>query len=42
MKAIRVHEFGPPEVMQLDEVPTPEPTGTEVLVKVEAIGVNPV
>src|SRR6478672_8288430 len=42
MKAIRVHEFGPPEVMQIEEVETPEPTGTQVLVKVHAAGVNPV
>ncbi|HEV7698966.1 MAG TPA: NADPH:quinone reductase [Pyrinomonadaceae bacterium] len=42
MKAIVVNEFGPPEVMQLVDVATPQPTGTQVLVKVEAIGVNPV
>ncbi|MEQ1606200.1 MAG: NADPH:quinone reductase [Pyrinomonadaceae bacterium] len=42
MKAIVVHEFGPPEVMQIAEVPTPELTGTQVLVKVHAVGVNPV
>lgn len=42
MKAIVVNEFGPPEVMKLNEVPTPEPSGSQVLVRVEAIGVNPV
>ncbi|MFL6373368.1 MAG: NADPH:quinone reductase, partial [Pyrinomonadaceae bacterium] len=42
MKAIRVHEFGPPEVMRLEEVETPRATGTQVLVKVHAVGVNPV
>ena len=42
MKAIVVHEFGPPEVMKLEDVPTPEPSGTQVLVRVEAVGVNPV
>ena len=42
MKAIRVHEFGPPEVMQVEDVETPQPTGTQVLVKVHAVGVNPV
>lgn len=42
MKAIVVHEFGPPEVMKLQEVPMPEVTGTQVLVRVHAIGVNPV
>jgi NADPH2:quinone reductase len=42
MKAIVVREFGEPEVMKLEEVPTPEPTGSQVLVKIEAAGVNPV
>src|SRR5690242_10540607 len=42
MKAIVVREFGEPEVMQLEEVPTPQPTGSQVLVKIEAAGVNPV
>jgi NADPH2:quinone reductase len=42
MKAILVKEFGPPEVMQLDDVDTPRPTGTQVLVRVHAVGVNPV
>jgi len=42
MKAIIVHEFGAPEVMKLEESDTPRPTGTQVLVRVMAIGVNPV
>lgn len=42
MKAILVKEFGGPEVMQIAEIDTPTPTGTQVLVKVEAAGVNPV
>ncbi len=42
MKAIRVHRFGDPEVMALEEVPTPVPGAKEVLVRVEAVGVNPV
>jgi NADPH:quinone reductase len=42
MKTIRVHEFGPPDVMRLEEVERPEPKGSEVLVRIEAIGVNPV
>lgn len=40
MKAIRVHETGGPEVMQLDEVPTPEPGPGEARVKVAAAGLN--
>lgn len=42
MKAIIVHEFGEPEVMKLEEVSTPEPTGSQVLIRIEAIGVNPI
>jgi NADPH2:quinone reductase len=42
MKAIRVHEFGDPEVLRLEEVPTPRPGPGEVLVRIHAIGVNPV
>lgn len=41
MKAIQVHQFGGPEVLVLDEVPTPKPGPAEVLVRVRAAGVNP-
>ena len=42
MKAIRVHEFGGPEVMKLEDVPEPEVGRGQVLVRVHAAGVNPV
>jgi len=42
MKAIRVHEFGGPDVLRLEEIAVPSPGPAEVLIKVEAIGVNPV
>jgi NADPH:quinone reductase len=42
MKAIRVKEFGGPEVMKLEEVADPRPADDEVLVRVKAAGVNPV
>ena len=42
MKAIRVREFGGPEVLRLEEVPAPGPAAGQVLVRVRAAGVNPV
>jgi NADPH:quinone reductase len=41
MKAIRVHQFGGPEVLKLDEIPTPKPEAGQVLVRIRAAGVNP-
>ena len=41
MKAIRVHEFGGPETLKLEEVPTPKPAAGQVLVRIHAAGVNP-
>ncbi|BDG15425.1 quinone oxidoreductase family protein [Thermus brockianus] len=40
MRAIRVHEVGGPEALRLEELPLPEPGPGEVLVRLEAIGVN--
>ena len=42
MKAIRVHEFGGPEVMRLEDVADPHAGPGQVVVRVHAIGVNPV
>ena len=42
MKAIRVREFGGPEVLRLEEVPEPRLAPGQVLVRVRAAGVNPV
>jgi NADPH2:quinone reductase len=41
MKAIRVHEFGGPDVLKLEEVATPKPSAGEVLVRIHAAGINP-
>lgn len=41
MKAVLVREFGGPEVLKLEEVPTPQPVAGQVLVRVRAVGVNP-
>ena len=42
MKAIRVNNFGGPEVLQLEEVPDLKPAADQVVVRVRAAGVNPV
>jgi NADPH2:quinone reductase len=42
MKAILVRAFGGPEVLKLDDAPEPKPAASQVLVRVKAVGVNPV
>ncbi len=42
MKAIRIHEFGDPEVMKIEEVPDPKPGSGQIVVRVHAAGINPV
>lgn len=42
MKRIRVYRTGPPEVMELEEADPPRPAAGQILVRVEAAGVNPV
>ena len=42
MKAIRVYEFGAPQVMKLEDVPDPKPAAGQMVVRVHAAGVNPV
>jgi len=42
MKAIRIHQFGGPEVLAYEDVPKPELNNGEVLVKTTAAGVNPI
>jgi len=42
MKAVRMHGYGGPEVLHLDDAPKPVPNASEVLVRVHASGVNPV
>ena len=40
MKAIRVHEYGGPEVLRYEDVPIPQPGEGQALVRLHAIGVN--
>ncbi len=42
MQAIRVHQFGGPDVLRLEEAPDPQPGAGHVVVGVHATGVNPV
>src|SRR5262245_16162063 len=42
MRAIVVREFGGPDVMKLENVPTPAPGPSQVSVRIRAAGVNPV
>src|SRR5688572_10752216 len=42
MKAIVVREFGGPEVISFDDVADPVPAAGQLLVRVAAVGVNPV
>lgn len=42
MKAVRVHEYGGPEVLRYEDAPRPVPGAGEVLVRVHAAGINPV
>ncbi|HZZ70224.1 MAG TPA: NADP-dependent oxidoreductase [Phenylobacterium sp.] len=42
MKAVRIHAFGGPDVIKLEDLPTPEPAANQVLIEVHASSVNPV
>lgn len=42
MRAIRVHQFGGPEVLTIEDVPDPTAGAGEIVVRVRAAGVNPV
>jgi NADPH:quinone reductase-like Zn-dependent oxidoreductase len=42
MKAVRIHTYGGPEVLKFEDAPRPEPAPGEVLIKVNAAGVNPI
>jgi NADPH2:quinone reductase len=42
MKAIRVHEFGDPNVLKLEDIPIPVVSNGQVLVRVKAVGINPI
>jgi NADPH:quinone reductase-like Zn-dependent oxidoreductase len=41
MKAVRIHKFGPPKVVVVEDIPKPSPGKGEVLVRAAAAGVAP-
>ena len=42
MKAVRIHAFGGPEALKLEEIETPQPQDDEVLIRVHAASINPI
>ena len=42
MRALRIHGYGGPEVMHLDDVPLPQPAAGEIVVRLHAASVNPI
>jgi NADPH:quinone reductase-like Zn-dependent oxidoreductase len=42
MDSVRIHEFGGPDVFQYETVPRPDTAADEVLVRIHAVGINPV
>ena len=42
MKAVRIHEYGGPQVLTYEDAPRPQPAAGEVLIRVHAAGINPV
>lgn len=42
MKAIVIHSFGGPDVLNYENIPVPDPKPNELLIQVHAVGVNPV
>ena len=42
MKAVRVHNYGGPEVLRFEDAPRPTPGSDELLIRVYAASVNPI
>jgi NADPH:quinone reductase len=41
MQAVTIRQFGDPSQLRIEDVPTPEPSGTDILVAVKAAAINP-
>jgi NADPH2:quinone reductase len=42
MRALRIHKFGGPDNLKLEDIPIPSVGNSEILVRVHAAGINPV
>jgi NADPH:quinone reductase-like Zn-dependent oxidoreductase len=42
MRAVRIHRYGPPEVLQIEDVPEPRPGPRDLRVRIRATSVNPI
>lgn len=42
MKAVRIHQYGGPEVLKFEDAPRPQPAAGELLIRIHAAAVNPV
>jgi NADPH:quinone reductase-like Zn-dependent oxidoreductase len=42
MKAVRIHQYGGPEVLLFEDAPRPSPGSGELRIRVHAAGVNPI
>src|SRR5262249_33599993 len=42
MRAVQIHKYGDPGVLTVEEITRPEPKAGEVLIRVHAVGINPV
>ena len=42
MRAARIHQYGPPDVFQIDDIPVPDVGPSDVLIEVHAASVNPI
>src|SRR5512138_2140335 len=42
MQVVRAYDYGAPDVLQLEQIPLPEPGADQVLIRLRSAGVNPV
>ncbi len=42
MKAVRIHNYGGSDVLEIEDIPIPEYSEDEVLIQIHATSVNPI